>query len=100
MNEFTIEDLDKLLEYPTVGVLPTPNPDKYFDRYRHFKIGNDKYYIEWWRNICYLHGPGNITVPFVRAKRSNTWPNHSKMNIQLYDKDNNVCGILMIQAGE
>lgn len=96
MNKFTIEQLDKILSYPSIERQPTPKPDKYFDRYRHFRVGNNEYHIAWFVNISYLHGQGEITIPFARAELSNTWPHSSKMNIQLYDEHNNICGILKI----
>ena len=100
MSEFTLEVLDKILSYPTIKKLPTPNPAKYFERFRYFSVGGYEYSIEWYRNIRYLSTPGNVLVRFEEAKLSNTWPHASKMNIQFYDEHGGICCILNIDRYE
>lgn len=96
--EFSIEALDKALDYPTIKVESSSLPKGNFDRIRLFTALGESYRIEWWMNTCYLiHG--NLQIPFVSVRQSNTWPNNSKMNLQFYDRGIEVCCVVKIDLG-
>ncbi len=94
--EFSIEALDRALDYPTIEVETSSLPKDNFDRIRLFTALGETYKIEWWANACYLiHG--NIRIPFESVKQSNTWPMGSKMNLQFYDSDLEGCWVVAIE---
>jgi len=98
MADFTIEQLDKVLDYPTIEAVELGKlPDEYFERRRKFVVDGHEYMIEWWANISYLHVPGGAIIPFHTVKQSNTWPRRSKMNLQFYYGMDQVCCILKIE---
>ena len=97
MKEFTIEDLDRSLSYPTIMVIPSKNKGpEHFERMRKFIVFGKEYTIEWWKNISYLFIDG-VQIPFYGMQISNTWPNRSKMNLQFYDDRDEVCCVLKIE---
>lgn len=72
-----------------------------FKRTRILRINNKdgvekEYKIKWYINICYLYYD-NITIPFRYVKQSNTWLHESKMNLQFYGEDGNICAVLKIE---
>ena len=93
---FSIENLDMVLNYPTITLNKTVAPEgSFFNRTREFEVNDILYRIEWWCNGSYLYC-GNITVPFNSVCLKNTWPHNSKMNLQFYDADNQVCCVIKI----
>ena len=92
-----VSTIDEILDYKTITVKKYSNAEEFFERNRIFEIGEHQYRIEWFINIRYLYCPGNITVPFINMKRINTWPHRSRMNLQFYDQDHNVCCVLIIE---
>lgn len=90
---FTIEDLNKILEYKTI--INTTKETSDFNRNISFIVKDRAYIIEWYCNSSTLH-IDDLSIPFHYAKLSNTWPHKSKMNIQFYDESGNVCCILKI----
>jgi len=91
-----IEEIDTLLDYPTITVKETkPDDGRYFNRNRVFIVNGKEYKIRWYINLSYLFYE-DLTIPFVSMRRQNTWPHNSKMNLQFYDKNNEVCCILKI----
>jgi len=100
MPEFTIEQVDMVLNYPTIEVMKSANPIESFERWRTFMVHGLKYQIEWYVNHSYLHSPGGVTVLFKSIQRKNTWPHRSKMNLQFYDDRGEVCCVLKIEDCE
>lgn len=92
--KFSIESLDRALDHPNIK-MHMRNDDWIFNRVRVFKVGNEEYEIEWYSNICYLHHK-DLTIPFQFVKQSNAWPHRSKMNLQFYDSELEVCCVLKI----
>ena len=97
MEVITLEQIDKILEYPTIKNIAKVG-DEYFKRWRHFTVGEHQYRIEWWKNVSYIHCPGNVIVPFHRMRVTNTWPNHSKMNLQFEYGNTDTCCIIKIDG--
>lgn len=93
---FSIEDLDKALAHK--NILSTSYGHKstvMFKRCREIIINKRMYHIEWYINKCFLYTMG-LTIPFNFVKQANTWPNHSKMNLQFYN-GSGVCCILVLE---
>ena len=93
---FTIEQLDMVLDYPTIDVDPHDEDSGKFDRYRSFRVDGVSYKIKWFCNFCTLYC-GDVEVLFRWVKRTGTWPNHAKLNLQFYDDRNSVCCVLPIE---
>ncbi len=91
----TLEELDAVLDYPTLTVTHAAMGDESFNRIRQFEVNGQYFFIAWWKNRSYLH-TGELTIPFETIEQSNTWPHASKMNLQFYD-DNNLCAILKLE---
>lgn len=49
----------------------------------------EKFTIEWWINISYIKYEKAI-IPCDKIEVANTFPNHSRLNIQAYFKNNLV----------
>lgn len=81
---FSIENLDKVLSYPSITVKPFDDSPPHFERNREFYVYDTKYRIEWWANCSYLFSPDGLIIPFDYVLLSNTWPHRSKMNMQFY----------------
>ena len=82
----TIEQLDRVLDYPTIEVEPFKEDGVHFERRRKLTVDGRRYEIEWWKNISYIHYDG-LTIPFDRVKQSNTWSHRSKMKPTLFQAD-------------
>ena len=96
IKEFTIEQLDAVLDYPTIERLETPNPSEYFDRARHIRVLGKEYDIAWYVNIVYVF-IGDVQLVGRYLKRTNTWPVHTKMQLQLIGNDDQVVAIIPIE---
>ena len=86
----TIEEIDKLLTYPTITTYLHIDKEGEFNRCRTFKVQAIEYTIVWWKNISYLH-IGNAIIPFTNAKITNTWPHNTKNDIQFLYQGSVVC---------
>lgn len=94
---FTIEDLDRALDYPTIWIEQVLIKPGEFNRTRRFIVYGDQYKIEWWCNLSFLT-TGDLIVPFEYVKQSNTWPHPSRMNLQFYcSGSSSPCCILLIE---
>lgn len=95
----TIEELDEALDYPTIkGLEKLANGCGLFERVRRFSIGDAEYKIEWWKNVSYLNMPCGAMVVFEFVKRTNTWPWHSKMNLQFQNGLGNTVCVIRIEG--
>lgn len=93
----TIEELDAALTHKNIKPFSFPPKDGvHFERRRGFSVGDDYYMIEWYCNVSYLTC-GKLLMVFDTVRQSNTWPNHSKMNLQ-FSYDGKTCGIIPIEA--
>jgi hypothetical protein len=95
----TLEELDKALNYPTIKVESLDKGNEFIERWRKLTIDNEEYEIEWYCNVCYLHH-GALKILFNTVILSNTWPHRSKMNLQFYDSNEEICCILLIDKWE
>jgi len=97
MSNFTIEDLDRILDYPTIEVATVIEEPAKFIRVREFEVDGNKFSIEWWANLSYLKIDDTLIIPFDTAELTNTWPNRSKMNIQFQYKGH-TCVVLKVDS--
>jgi hypothetical protein len=79
----SIEQLDTVLNHPSISLLCSEMGDDTFDRSRKFVIDGKKYEIIWYVNECTLYHE-NMIVPFDYVIQSGTFPNQSIMNLQFY----------------
>jgi hypothetical protein len=96
MTPITIEKLDAVLKHKNIEIIPNPNPEKYFDRNRFFKINGQNFKIVWFCNTSTLFF-GDVLVRFVSVSQEKTWPNRAKMNLQFYDEHGDVCCVIKIE---
>lgn len=92
---FSLCDLDKALEHKNIKVEKQPIGDE-LNRVRRFALNGKSYKIIWYINTCYLEH-NDILVKFKKVIQKNTWPNRSKMNLQFYNDNNDVCCIISIE---
>lgn len=86
----TIEEIIKYLKspyYQTSSELKViynedlPNGKAGLNRNIYVESENgNKFIIEWWKNILYIHYEKSI-IPCDDIEISSNWPNHSKLNI-------------------
>lgn len=97
-TNFSIEDLDKVLTHKNITVSKYGDKDKLviFRRHREVIINGVMYTISWYINDCYLKTK-DLEIPFRKVRQTGTWPNGAKMNLQFYDKNEDVCCILRIE---
>jgi len=99
----TKEDIIKYLKgdyFGTKGNLIITEPKDEagkFNRmiYIETETGN-KFHIEWWKNIGYLHYHGMV-IPFTSIYLSSSWPNNKLLNIQGNYKNKETAFIVPIR---
>ena len=89
--KFTLMDIDEILSHPNIKVFHSDNW-----RVREFEIEGDLYAIEWYCNVSTLYSKG-LLIQFDHAGLSNTWPHRSKMDIQFYDRLDEVIAVLKVE---
>lgn len=87
-----LEELESVMGHPRIKLLPISEEGGKLCRDRSFIIGDELYSIEWWINVSYLR-KGGLLVVFDNVKRSHTWPNRAKLNLQFYYNDKVVAVI-------
>lgn len=96
MKAIPIDTLDEVLTHPNIEVRSEAVGDETFERSRVFTVNGEEYRIEWWVNGCYLYA-GDLITLFNWVRRSNTWPNRAKLNLQFYDQHDQVIAVLPIE---
>ena len=95
---FSLIGLDVALKHKKIKVERRPTGDG-LNRIRKFRLNGESYKIIWYINTCYLEHD-DILVKFKRVDQKNTWPNRSKMNLQFYNDNNDVCCVIRIEKLE
>lgn len=95
MMSFSLLALDNALRHKKIKIEKQPIRNG-LNRIRRFTLNGKSYKIIWYINTCYLEH-NDILVKFKKIIQENTWPNHSKMNLQFYNDNNDVCCIISIE---
>ena len=91
----TLEQIDTVLDYPTIEIVNKESTFKRKGRNRFFVVNDRTYRIEWYVNQGFLYY-NDLTIFFNYLKRDNFYPHRSKMDLRFLDNINETVAILQI----